>query len=201
MKVETTPVVLASGNVGKLREIGQALLEFGIELKPQHEFGVGAAIEDGQTFVDNALKKARHAAAATGLPALADDSGLAVDALDGRPGVHSARFAGADASDEDNVALLLDQLQGIEDRAAQFVCVLALVRDEHDANPIIAHGQWVGHIATERVGAQGFGYDPVFVDPELQITAAQMSREQKLQRSHRGSALTRLRKQLTHITL
>lgn len=201
MKAEAKQVVLASGNVGKLREIGQALLEFGIELKPQHEFGVGAAVEDGETFVDNALKKARHAAAATGLPALADDSGLAVGALDGRPGVHSARFAGADASDADNVTLLLHQMQGIEQRAAQFVCVLALVRDAEDPNPIIAQGSWSGQIAAQRIGRQGFGYDPVFVDPELAITAAQMSREQKLQRSHRGAALASLRDQLRHRTL
>ena len=201
MTVKARQVVLASGNVGKLKEIGQALHEFGIELKPQHEFGVSPAIEDGQTFVDNALKKARHAAAATGLPALSDDSGLAVDALDGRPGVHSARFAGADASDADNVSLLLHQLQGVDQRSAQFVCVLALVRHAEDTDPIIAKGVWTGHIATEQAGRQGFGYDPVFVDTELDITAAQMTREQKLQRSHRGAALNSLRAQLANVAV
>lgn len=184
---------MASGNRGKLREMSRILAEFGFTVVPQSDFNVSEAEETGTTFEENALIKARHAAAATGLPAIADDSGLAVDALEGRPGVYSARYAGANASDDDNIDKLLQELRGVPDaeRGASFHCVACFVMpDTEDA--LVAKGQWRGRIAGSRQGDGGFGYDPVFIDPELGVSSAELTPEQKNQRSHRGKALVEL---------
>ena len=184
---------MASGNPGKLREMARILAEFDMTVVPQSGFAVTAAAETGTTFVENALIKARHAVAATGLPAIADDSGLAVDALQGRPGVYSARYAGEAASDDDNIDKLLLELSTVDDpdRGAAFHCVACFVAPD-GAEPLIATGEWRGSIARHRAGDNGFGYDPVFVDPELGITAAELTAAQKNQRSHRGKALGEL---------
>ncbi len=184
---------MASGNVGKLREIAQLLADLDIEVVPQSEFGVTDADETGVTFAENALIKARHAAAATGPPAIADDSGLAVDALDGRPGVYSARYAGAGATDENNNEKLLTEMEGVadEDRGAAFHCVACFVASS-DAEPIIAHGEWRGSILRERRGERGFGYDPLFFVPELGCSSAELTAAEKNARSHRGKALRAL---------
>jgi XTP/dITP diphosphohydrolase len=184
---------MASGNRGKLREIARILADLEFTVVPQSEFNVSEADENGDTFVANALIKARHAAAATGLPAIADDSGLAVDALQGRPGVFSARYAGADASDAANIDKLLHEMAQLEDekRGATFHCVACFVTPDSD-DAVIAEGSWRGSIARQRIGEGGFGYDPVFVDAELGVTSAQLSAEEKNQRSHRGKALAEL---------
>lgn len=184
---------MASGNRGKLREIARILADLNFTVVPQSEFGVADAEETGDTFVENALIKARHAAAATGLPAIADDSGLAVDALLGRPGVFSARYAGKDASDDANIDKLLRELDEVADvdRGATFHCVACYVEpDVKEA--IIAEGSWRGSIARERKGEGGFGYDPVFVDAETGIVSAQLTADEKNSRSHRGRALLEL---------
>ena len=185
-------VVFASGNRGKLLEVKKLLAEFDVTVVPQSEFDIDAATEDGTSFVQNALIKARHAAAMTGLPAIADDSGLAVDALDGRPGVHSARYAGEGASEAQNIDKLLRDLEGIADerRGAAFYCAAVLVPLHGEA--LIAEGAWHGRILTARLGAGGFGYDPVFLDTQLDLTAAQMTPQEKNARSHRGQAFRRL---------
>lgn len=184
---------MASGNRGKLREMARILAEFGFTVVPQADFAVDEADETGTTFVENAVIKAQHALATTGLPAIADDSGLAVDALQGRPGVYSARYAGDQASDDDNIDKLLDELGGVEvpARGATFHCVACFVTPEAK-EPLIARGEWRGYIAQQRLGEGGFGYDPVFVDAELGRSAAQLSATQKNQRSHRGKALAEL---------
>lgn len=186
-------IVLASSNAGKLREIAHILSQFDTELVPQSEFGVGDAEETGSTFVGNALIKARHAAVATGLPAIADDSGLVVDALDGRPGVHSARYAGENASDDSNIDKLLDELQDVpsEKRGAAFHCCACYVSPD-DTSSLIAEGRWQGTILQQRRGEDGFGYDPVFLDPECGRTAAELGPEMKSALSHRGQALAAL---------
>ncbi|RZO84685.1 MAG: RdgB/HAM1 family non-canonical purine NTP pyrophosphatase [Oceanococcus sp.] len=191
--------VLASGNRGKLAELQHALAPLGHELKPISDWTDHSPEETGDTFEANALIKARHAAARSGLPSLADDSGLAVDALNGAPGVYSARYAGDQASDADNNRKLLDALADVppEQRGARFVCVIALVRSADDPSPLIARGEWKGHIADQPSGDGGFGYDPLFVDPQLQRSAAQLSREDKLARSHRGHAIADLLRQLS----
>jgi XTP/dITP diphosphohydrolase len=188
---------MASGNLGKLREISRILADLDFTVVPQSDFAIDAAVEDGDTFVANALIKARHAAKLTGLPAIADDSGLAVDALDGRPGVYSARYAGAGASDADNVDKLLIEMQDVadDDRSAAFHCVACFVMPD-ESNSLIAAGIWRGSIARERRGDGGFGYDPVFIDPELGVSSAELSAVQKNARSHRGQALTELARQL-----
>lgn len=193
-------VVLASGNAGKLREIERILDEFGIKVVPQSDFGVTEADETGRTFVENALIKARHAVDATGLPAIADDSGIAVDALEGRPGVYSARYAGPDASDEDNNKRLLAELEGVPDerRGAAFHCVACLVTPDH-ADPVIAEGEWRGRILHEPRGEGGFGYDPLFLVPELGRSSAELSAEEKNARSHRGEALKELARLLREL--
>ena len=190
-------VVMASGNAGKLREFARILDEFDIGVVPQSDFGVNDADETGETFVENALIKARHAAAATGLPAIADDSGLIVDALDGSPGVYSARYAGPDATDEKNIGRLLTELHGIPEdrRGAAFHCVACLVSPD-DSEPLIAEGEWRGAILTEPRGEGGFGYDPVFFDAELGLTAAELDADVKNGRSHRGKALQALLRKL-----
>ena len=186
--------VLASSNRGKLREIRQLLAPLDFTLISQDEVGVLQPPEDGQTFIENALGKARAAAAQSGLAAIADDSGLAVAALRGRPGIHSARFAGAQASDAENVARLLEELGDTPSgqRDACFHCVLVALTHAKDPAPTVVQGQWHGRIATAPRGAGGFGYDPVFIGAGLKITAAELTPEAKNQVSHRGKALAAL---------
>jgi len=191
-------VVLATGNAGKQREFAAMLGPLGIELVLQSAFGIEPPDETGTTFEANALLKARHAAARSGLMALADDSGLEVDALGGRPGVYSARFAGPGASDADNNALLARELGGVpmELRTARYRAVLALVHSAGDAAPLIAEGSWEGHIALEPAGTGGFGYDPWFIPEGHAVTSAQLAPETKNALSHRGRALAALVAQL-----
>ena len=186
--------VLASANAGKQREFAALLAPRGIEVLLQSAFGVQSVEETGTTFEANALLKARHAAAATGLAALADDSGLEVDALQGRPGVYSARYAGEGASDVANNALLLQELAGVADerRTARYRCVLVLVRDGTDVAPLIVNGAWEGRIARAPSGQGGFGYDPLFIPAGLSVSAAQLPADEKNARSHRGQALRAL---------
>ena len=185
-------LVLASGNAGKLREFGQLLARFDFEVLPQAAFNVPEAAEPHITFVENALAKARHAAELTGLPALADDSGLCVTALGGAPGVFSAHYAGEPRSDQRNNARLLADLAGVADRRAHYVAVLVLLRSAADPQPVIAQGEWHGEIIDAPRGAGGFGYDPHFLVPEFGMTAAELPHEEKNRRSHRGQALARL---------
>ncbi len=191
-------LVLATGNKGKVVELEALLQPFGWNVRPQSEWHFAKAEETGLTFIENAILKARHAAQHTGLPALADDSGLAVNALQGAPGIYSARYAGPECNDQDNIEKLLDTLKDTapEQRQASFHCVLAYLRHANDPTPIICHGRWDGMIATTPQGEQGFGYDPVFWIPELNCTAAQLSTAQKQQLSHRGQALRQFVKQL-----
>jgi XTP/dITP diphosphohydrolase len=189
-------IVLASGNAGKRREIEHLLGDMGVAIIPQSEYGVTEAEETGTTFRENALIKARHACAATGLPAIADDSGLSVDALGGRPGVYSARYAGEQASDDDNIDKLLTELDGLTERGAAFHCVACYVAPG-DELPLFGHGEWRGEILTGRRGTGGFGYDPVFFDLPSGRTAAELEPELKNARSHRGQALRELAEQLT----
>lgn len=193
-----TQLVIASNNKGKIAELTDLLGPLGIQPVAQGELGVSEAEEPAVTFVENAILKARHAARATGLPALADDSGLAVDALGGAPGVRSARYAGEDASDDDNVQALLEAMSSVADgeRGAQFHCVLVYLRHADDPTPVICHGRWPGSILQSRRGEGGFGYDPVFLVPETDCSAAELSREQKGRISHRGRALAQLLEQL-----
>ena len=187
-------VVLATGNPGKLREL-QALFRGQLQLTAMSELGIEAAEETGATFEENALLKARAAAAQSGLPALSDDSGLEVDELNGAPGVYSARYAGDGADSAANIRKLLTELKGVEAhrRSARFRCVLVLVKPGEDSPPLIAHGIWEGRIALAPTGREGFGYDPVFLDGSTGKCAALMSREEKGQRSHRGLAARKLR--------
>ncbi|MDC9621734.1 XTP/dITP diphosphatase [Xenorhabdus sp. XENO-7] len=187
-------VVLATGNAGKVRELADLLTDFGLDIVAQTELGVDSADETGLTFIENAIIKARHAAAITGLPAIADDSGLSVNALGGAPGIYSARYAGIDASDRDNLDKLLESMRDIpdEERQAQFNCVLVYLRHAEDPTPLIFHGRWSGIITHEPAGNGGFGYDPIFYVPEFGCTAAELSREQKSAVSHRGQALKML---------
>ena len=185
-------IVLASGNAGKLREFAALLAPLGITVRPQSDFDVPEADEPYASFVENALGKARHAAQHTGLPALADDSGLCVDALGGAPGIHSARYAGVPKSDERNIERLIAELAGQDDRRARFVCVLALVRSADDPQPIIAEGEWHGRILDAPRGKHGFGYDPVFWLEDLQQSAAELDAALKNMLSHRGNACRHL---------
>lgn len=187
-------VVLATGNPGKLREMRAILAGHDLEVVPQSEFGIEPAAEDGDSFAANALIKARHAARACGLPAIADDSGLEVDALGGRPGLHSARYAGAERDDRANNERLLAELAGVpaERRAARYRCAMAFVRDADDAQPLLAEASWTGRIGLEPRGAGGFGYDPYFVVEGDGRTAAEMPAEEKNRASHRGQALVAL---------
>ncbi len=184
-------VVLATGNAGKVRELASLLNDFGLDVVAQTELGVESAEETGLTFIENAIIKARHAAQVTGLPAIADDSGLAVDALGGAPGIYSARFAGVDATDQQNLEKLLLELQDVPDgeRQAQFHCVLVYMRHADDPTPLVCHGSWQGTIARAPAGSGGFGYDPIFVVPEAGKTAAELSADEKRAASHRGQAL------------
>ena len=187
-------IVLASANAGKQREFTALLAPYGIELLLQTALGIDPIEETGATFAENALLKAHHAARAARLPALADDSGLEVDALGGAPGVRSARFAGAAASDADNNALLLDRLSGtaLPERTARYRCVLALVRGADDPAPLLAEGLWEGQIGLAPVGHGGFGYDPLFLPAGMSGTAAELSLEVKNRLSHRALALAQL---------
>ena len=185
-------IVLASGNPGKLREFSQLLATFDYEVLPQSAFNVPEADEPHCTFVENALAKARHAAQLTGLPALADDSGLCISALGGAPGVYSARYAGEPKSDARNNQKMIAALQGQSDRRAHYVAVLVFVRHAEDPQPIVVEGEWHGEIIDTPRGAGGFGYDPYFLVPDLNQTAAEISAAEKNQRSHRGKALALL---------
>ncbi|WP_058911028.1 RdgB/HAM1 family non-canonical purine NTP pyrophosphatase [Entomohabitans teleogrylli] len=184
-------VVLATGNAGKVRELADLLHDFGFDVVAQTEMGVDSAEETGLTFIENAILKARHAAKITGLPAIADDSGLAVDALGGAPGIYSARYAGEDASDRKNLEKLLDVMKAIPDgqRQAQFHCVLVYLRHADDPTPLVCHGSWAGALAHQPAGDGGFGYDPIFMVPGARKTAAQLTRDEKRAISHRGQAL------------
>lgn len=181
-------LVLASNNAGKLREFQALLAPLGWTVIPQSELGVPEADEPHCTFIENALAKARHASQHTGLPALADDSGICVSALQGAPGVHSARFAGAPKSDQRNNALLIEKLAGESDRRAHYVCVLAMVRYAEDPQPLIAEGEWHGEIIATPRGNGGFGYDAHFLLPEMEQTAAELDPALKNTLSHRGKA-------------
>lgn len=194
----TNRLVIASNNKGKIAELTELLSPLGMTPVAQGDLGVGEAEEPAVTFVENAILKARHAARETGLPALADDSGLAVDALGGQPGVRSARFAGDEATDQDNVNALLDAMAEVPDgqRGAQFHCVLVYLRHADDPTPIICHGRWPGAILRSPRGDGGFGYDPAFLAPEHGCSAAELSRSEKSSISHRGRALKILLEQL-----
>nr|WP_250210011.1 RdgB/HAM1 family non-canonical purine NTP pyrophosphatase [Morganella morganii] len=187
-------IVLATGNAGKVREMASLLADAGMDVVAQTELGVGSVEETGLTFVENAIIKARHAAKVTGLPAIADDSGISVDYLGGAPGIYSARYAGTDGNDGANIVKLLAALDGVPaaQRQAHFNCVLVYMRHENDPTPIICHGRWAGVIAEQAQGEGGFGYDPVFWLPELNKTAAQLRPEEKQAMSHRGKALALL---------
>ncbi|OOZ42303.1 non-canonical purine NTP pyrophosphatase, RdgB/HAM1 family [Solemya pervernicosa gill symbiont] len=184
-------IVLASGNAGKVREFNQLLADIDLEVVPQSDFEVVEAEETGLTFVENAILKARNAAQHTGLPALADDSGLEVDALHGAPGIYSARFAGVGASDEQNLQKLLTDLQDVPQnlRSARFQCVIVYMRHAEDPTPIICQGTWNGRILNTSHGENGFGYDPVFYVPEQDCSSAELPAEIKNRLSHRGQAL------------
>ena len=194
----TQRMVLASGNAGKLRELRQLLTGLDIDLVAQGALGVSDAEETGATFVENALLKARHAARVTGLPALADDSGLCVDALAGAPGLHSARYAGTHGDHAANNTRLLRALEGrpAQQRGAFFICVLALLRHADDPAPLIAEGRWAGHILEAPRGEHGFGYDPLFLPDGQTLSAAELDDALKNRLSHRGQALARLRAEL-----
>jgi len=187
-------VVLASGNPGKLREIGDILADLDMDLVPQSEYAVAAAAETGLSFVENALIKARHAAEHTGLPAIADDSGIEVDCLGGAPGIYSSRYAGPDASDRDNLELLLENAFAIDagKPAARFQCVMVYLEHARDATPVIAQGAWEGYLVREPRGENGFGYDPVFLVPDHGCTSAELAPEVKNRISHRALALQAL---------
>lgn len=199
----TQKIVLASGNKGKLAELQNALNDFDVELIPQGEFNVSDADETGLSFIENAILKARHASEATGLPSLADDSGLEVDALNGEPGIYSARYcslepietSGTDKDNNNNLKLLRE-LNGVQSdkRTARFHCVLAFVRHAKDPNPIICQGAWEGRIQNSLDGEGGFGYDPLFFVESENKTAAQLSKEEKNKISHRGQAIQQLKK-------
>ncbi len=190
--------VLASSNPGKLKELEALTANLPIKIISQEKLGLESPEETGQTFFENALLKARYAAKFSGLPVIADDSGLTVDALAGKPGVHSARYAGQPASDEKNVQKLLAALDGVSEdhRNAQFRCVIVALRHECDSRPLVCRGEWAGRITDKPYGSGGFGYDPVFFDPRLRATAAELPLEIKNQVSHRASALAKFLKKL-----
>ncbi len=191
-----TPLVLATGNAGKLAELRPLLTAAGLDLEllSQRQLGIADAEETGHSFVENALLKARHAARASGLPALADDSGLLVDALGGAPGLHTAHYAGVHGDSAGNIAKLVHELRRVPDaqRTARFYCVIVLLRHADDPQPLIAEGEWRGRILSQCQGDGGFGYDPIFFSPEHGSSAAQLPAEIKNRDSHRGLALAQL---------
>ena len=205
MALPFNQLVIATGNKGKLREIQHLLGSLELEIIPQSTLNVPECEEPFCTVIENALAKARHASKHTGLPALADDSGLCVDALLGAPGVRSARYAEADAlstlsQDARNNLKLLDALQGETNRHAHFYCVMVLVRHEHDPEPIIAEGQWIGEILSELRGTDGFGYDPLFLDAKTDKTVAELPLDIKSRISHRGHAMVKLLQKLERLS-
>lgn len=191
-------IVLATNNQGKVNELQNLLADAGFDIIAQSQFNLPDADETGLTFVENAIIKARYAAKLTGLPAIADDSGLVVEVLNGEPGIYSARYAGEHGNDESNNQKLLQALQPIpqEKRSAYFYCALVFMRHENDPTPIICLGKWNGLILNELKGKGGFGYDPLFYVPELNCTAAELTKEHKSQISHRGQALKQLIKEI-----
>ena len=193
-------VVLATGNIGKVAEMQQTLQEFGFEVLPQSQFNIPEAIEDGLSFVENAIIKARHACALTGLPAIADDSGLEVDALLGAPGIYSSRYADdlpeSEQGDAANNTKLLTALKDETNRSARFQCVIVFMLHEKDPTPIICQGTWEGTISQQPSGENGFGYDPLFYVAEFGCNSAELSPEQKKRLSHRGAALAQLKAEL-----
>lgn len=194
-------VILASGNPGKLRELSALLAELRFSVVPQWDYDIEAAEETGRTFIENALIKARHAAHISGLPALADDSGIAVDALGGAPGIFSARYAGNAATDQDNLEKLIAATRHLPEpqRTARYHCVIVYLRHSGDPVPLIATGSWEGRLIDEPRGNQGFGYDPIFYLDSHQCTAAQLNPDEKNRLSHRGQALRSLLQQLREI--
>ena len=196
--IDLSKIILASSNSGKLKELRDILAPRNISLVPQSEFDIPDAIENGKSFVENAIKKARHASKLSDLPALADDSGLVVDALDGEPGIYSARYSGASGEREEvdtsNNALLLENLEQVpeEERTARFVCCIALFRFPRDPMPLICQGSWEGRILFSEEGVNGFGYDPLFFVPEFGCASAELAPETKNSVSHRGQALKQL---------
>lgn len=189
-------IVLASGNPGKVKEFANLFAEQQVSVVPQKDLGVKDVPETGTTFVENAIIKARHAAKQTGLPAIADDSGLVVNALGGAPGIYSARFAGEQASDSDNIELLLSRLGNEADRRAHFMCTLVFMRHADDPVPLISQGHWHGLITSQMTGHGGFGYDPVFYVPSQECTAAELESKKKNAISHRGQAMAFLLQQM-----
>ncbi|MDN3681733.1 XTP/dITP diphosphatase [Vibrio tapetis subsp. quintayensis] len=187
-------LVLATGNQGKVKEMATLLSDFGFDVVAQSEFKVSEVAETGTTFIENAIIKARHAALETGLPAIADDSGLEVDSLQGAPGIYSARYAGENATDQQNLEKLLDAMTDVPEaqRSARFHCVLVLMRHANDPTPIVCHGKWEGRILSKAHGDNGFGYDPVFFVPEDNCASAELEPVRKKQLSHRGKALEQL---------
>ncbi|SHG64158.1 XTP/dITP diphosphohydrolase [Marisediminitalea aggregata] len=185
-------IVLATGNAGKVKEFASLFEALSIEVIPQSSLNVSSVPETGTTFVENAIIKARHAAKETGLPAIADDSGLVVDLLGGAPGIYSSRFAGESASDDDNITKLLEALGDDNQRNAHFQCVLVFMRHADDPIPLISEGQWHGSITRQRHGEGGFGYDPVFYANSFKSTAAELTKAQKNTASHRGQAMQQL---------
>ncbi|PVZ63579.1 RdgB/HAM1 family non-canonical purine NTP pyrophosphatase [Pelagibaculum spongiae] len=187
-------IVLASGNQGKLKEMNQLLAELNVEIVPQSDFDIPEAIEDGLSFVENSIIKARHAAKLTGLPAIADDSGLAVDFLKGQPGIYSSRFAGEAGNDAANNAKLLELMENVPaaERTARFHCCVVFMRHENDPMPLVCQAAWEGKILPEACGENGFGYDPLFFVASENCASAQLSKERKNQLSHRGLALKEL---------
>lgn len=187
-------LVLASSNKGKISELSALLAPYQLQIISQQALGVADADETGLTFIENAILKARHASLATGLPAIADDSGLAVDALDGEPGIYSARYSGEAATDSDNISKLLQAMHNVPtaERSARFHCVLVYLRHASDPTPIVCHGIWPGRISETIKGDGGFGYDPVFIPTGHTVSAAELSKEQKAALSHRGQALRQL---------
>lgn len=197
MSQNTIECVLASGNQKKIKELGAILAGFGIEVIPQSQFNISDADETGTTFVENAIIKARHAARISGKAAIADDSGICVPALDGAPGVYSARYAGEHGSDEANNTKLLHELAGKAERGAYYVCVIAYLRHVDDPLPLIAQGLWHGEVLNGARGDGGFGYDPLFFLPEHGCTAAELNADEKNRISHRAIALRQLQKMLS----
>ncbi|WP_017445838.1 RdgB/HAM1 family non-canonical purine NTP pyrophosphatase [Gayadomonas joobiniege] len=191
---DKTQIVLATGNAGKVAELQQMLSDSPFDIVSQKSLNVPDAIEDGLSFIENAIKKARNACLHTGLPAIADDSGLEVDYLKGAPGIYSARYAGENASDQDNIDKLMAALSSApaDQRHARFQCVLVYLRHAEDPTPIVCHASWPGLIAEQQNGLNGFGYDPIFYLPEYQCTSAELEKSFKNQVSHRGQALKRL---------
>jgi len=196
--MELSDLVLASANAGKIRELQQMLADLGIKIIPQQQLGIVDVEETGLTFVENAILKARNAAECSGLPAIADDSGLEVDYLNGAPGIYSARFSGEGATDQSNIDKLLHKLRDVpyEKRTARYQSVIVMMRHYNDPTPIICHGSWEGRIATEMKGTEGFGYDPIFIVEGANCHAAELDKTTKNRISHRGKAIAQLLQQL-----